>query len=78
MRMTDGQQVPPNEKNSASDTPKMASPWLLKHGYKPKDWTKRLARAYVAFVRDTEFLVRLPGVRPSPMFIMMWRMTTGV
>lgn len=59
MRMADSQKVPPNEKEFCLRHTEMASPWLLKHGYKPKDWTKRLARAYVAFVRDTEFLVRL-------------------
>jgi len=59
MRLADGQQVPPSEKEFCLKHTEMATDWLKKHGFKPGDWTKRLGRTYVSFVRDLEFLVRL-------------------
>lgn len=59
MRMIDGQKVPPNEKDFCLRHTDLARDWLIKHGYNPKDWTKRMARTYVSFVRDVEFIVRL-------------------
>lgn len=59
MRMTDGQEVPPDERLFCERHTELVAPWLTSHGYKPRDWTRRVGRAYSSFVRDLEFLVRL-------------------
>ncbi len=59
MRMADGQSVPPDEVGFCHQHTEMVSEWLKKRGFKPADWTKRLGRTYVSFIRDLEFLVRL-------------------
>lgn len=59
MRMADGQIIPPDEKEFCIRHTEMATPWLERRGFNPADWTKRMGRTYVSFVRDLEFLVRL-------------------
>lgn len=59
MRMASSQSIPPAEKEFCLRHTDLATPWLEAHGFRPGDWSKRLSRAYVSFVRDMEFLVRL-------------------